>query len=88
MADTIEDEEEEEPNGAEDAGDAASGEGLTDQSNLGESWKTTRAGAIDDDEDGDEGQAAEGEKGTGVLGLIYQFQKAQTDGRGPGAAGV
>jgi autophagy-related protein 9 len=88
VADTIEDEEEDGPNGVEDAGAAASGEGLTDQSNLGESWKTTRAGAVDDDEDDDEGQAAEGEKGTGVLGLIYQFQKAQTDGRGPGAAGV
>jgi autophagy-related protein 9 len=49
------------------------------ESNLGESWKTTRAGATDeDDEDGTGGQTASGDKGPGVLGLVYQFSKAHT----------
>jgi autophagy-related protein 9 len=87
MADTIEDEDEDAPP-TQDAVAAELGERLTDEGNLGESWKTTRAGALDDDEDEDEGQELGGEKGAGVLGLIYQFQKAQTDGRGVGAAGV
>jgi autophagy-related protein 9 len=86
MTDTIEDEEEEAPTQGREAGGAGSGEGLADESNLGESWKTTRAGAVENDEDEEDGQEAVGEKGAGVLGLIYQFQKAQTDGRG--AAGV
>ncbi|KAI9796271.1 MAG: autophagy protein atg9 [Candelina submexicana] len=72
---------------AQQAGTAlsASGEALGGESNLGESWKTTRAGAVDDEDDEEEDVAAvAGGKGAGVLGLIYQFQKAQTDGRGTG----
>ena len=57
--------------------------GATGDSNLGDSWKTTQAGAIDDD--ADEGiQAAAGDKGPGVLGLVYQFSKARTEGQGVG----
>ena len=54
-------------------------------SNLGESWKTTRAGAVDEDDDGEGGvHTGTSDKGPGVLGLVYQFSKAQTDGRGTG----
>ena len=53
-----------------------------DDSNLGDSWKTTRASNVEDD--GEEGiQASNGDQGPGVLGLVYQFSKA-TDGRGTG----
>lgn len=55
-------------------------EGAADDSNLGESWKTTRAGAPDDGED--DAQATNHDRGPGVLGLVYQFSKAQTEGRG------
>lgn len=55
-------------------------EGVAD-SNLGESWKTTHAGALDEDGEEDT-QAASSDKGPGVLGLVYQFSKAQTGGRG------
>ncbi|KAI9868370.1 MAG: autophagy protein atg9 [Trichoglossum hirsutum] len=60
--------------------------GLADESNLGESFMTTRAATRGDDDDDDEGVdgAAAAEKGTGVLGLLYQFQRAQTEGRGGG----
>ncbi|KZF21871.1 autophagy-related protein 9 [Xylona heveae TC161] len=59
--------------------------GLATESNLGESWKTTRAGTGEVDEgEGEEAEALAGDKGAGVLGLIYQFQKAQTEGRGTG----
>lgn len=60
-------------------------EGAADDSNLGESWKTTRAGTRDEDvEDGM--QATNHDRGPGVLGLVYQFSKAQTDGRGTGVS--
>ncbi len=58
---------------------------IDDDSRLGESWKTTRAAARDDgEEDGEriDGLAGDGE--VGVLGLLYQFQRAQTEGRGGG----
>ncbi|KAI9823521.1 MAG: autophagy protein atg9 [Phylliscum demangeonii] len=57
--------------------------GLDEASNLGESWKTTRAAARDT-EDEDHGDGGLGEEGAGVLGLLYQFQKTQTEGRGGG----
>lgn len=54
--------------------------GAVDDSHLGESWKTTRAGHVEDD--GEEGaQASNTDRGPGVLGLVYQFSRAQTDGR-------
>ena len=58
-------------------------EGAAADSNLGESWKTTRAGARDDDGEEDV-QVTSQDKGPGVLGLVYQFSKAQTEGRGTG----
>lgn len=61
------------------AGDGS--EGGVDDNNLGESWKTTRAGALDEDGDEDT-QATNHDRGPGVLGLVYQFSKAQTEGRG------
>lgn len=55
------------------------------ESNLGESWKTTRAGATDDDDAGGPARhTGSGDRGPGVLGLVYQFSKAQTEGRGTG----
>ena len=84
LTDPIEDQEEDLLANVELSGGGASG-GPADDSNLGESWKTTRAGALDDPDEGDEDvQAVTGDKGAGVLGLIYQFQKAQTEGRGTG----
>ena len=62
---------------------AESGGDVIDDSNLGDSWKTTRAGAVDEGTDTD-GQTTLGDKGPGVLGLVYQFSKAQTEGRGTG----
>ena len=60
-----------------DAGPSGSG-GIGDDSHLGESWKTTQVAHRDaDQEDGDD-------DGANVLGLLYQFQKAQTEGRGAG----
>ena len=50
------------------------------ESSLGDSWKTTRAGNIDDD-GAHETNASSSDKGPGVLGLVYQFT---TEGRGTG----
>ncbi|EON63863.1 hypothetical protein W97_03091 [Coniosporium apollinis CBS 100218] len=57
---------------------------VDEEDGLGDSWRTTRAaqsGGNHEDEDTDTG---DGGKGAGVLGMLYQFQKAQTDGRGVG----
>ncbi|KAH8803206.1 autophagy-related protein 9 [Xylogone sp. PMI_703] len=53
---------------------------------LGESrWETSPVrGAGRDIEDNEEDGDGDGATGPGVLGLLYQFQKAQTDGRGIG----
>lgn len=59
--------------------------GLGEDDNLGESWKTTRAAARDNEDD-DEVDDPSGDKGAGVLGLLYQFQRAQTEGRGAGVS--
>ncbi|MCJ1307776.1 autophagy protein atg9 [Agyrium rufum] len=51
-------------------------------SNIGESWKTTRAGMMDDDENSDGGEQTGADvRGQGVLGMVYQFSKAQTEGK-------
>ncbi|KAI9798820.1 MAG: hypothetical protein M1825_004993 [Sarcosagium campestre] len=64
---------------------SGSGGILGDDSHLDESWKMTRAGTMEDDGDEDDDvDNMAGEKGAGVLGLLYQFQKAQTEGRGAG----
>ncbi|KAI9874275.1 MAG: autophagy protein atg9 [Pleopsidium flavum] len=85
LSDPIEDEEEALPETTQQPDGITSSGGMANDSNLGESWKTTRAGALDND-NGDEEDVREAtsEKGAGVLGLIYQFQKAQTEGRGTG----
>jgi len=88
LTNPIEDEEEEEaalPEAAHQSEGITSSEGIANDSNLGESWKMTRAGAVEEDDDGVEGVREVGaEQGAGVLGLIYQFQRAQTEGRGTG----
>ena len=71
------------------AGAASSGSGgLGDDSKLSESWKTTQGTnrEEDDDNDDEDVDAVTGDKGAGVLGLLYQFQKAQTEGRGAGVS--
>jgi autophagy-related protein 9 len=57
----------------------ASEAGNIEESVLGDSWRTTRAAA--DEEDVSEAESMPG-TGEGVLGMIYQFQKAQATGRG------
>lgn len=84
LEDPIEDEEEAlVENGGHSAGDGS--EGAPDESNLGESWKTTRAGTRDGEGE-EEFQATNHDRGPGVLGLVYQFSKAQTEGRGAGVS--
>ncbi|KAI9824195.1 MAG: hypothetical protein M1819_000907 [Sarea resinae] len=86
LAEPIEDDEEEvQESSRQQSGviSSASAGHTASDSNLGGSWKTTRAGAVDEEGDEEDREAADGEKGAGVLGLIYQFQKAtQTEGRG------
>ena len=78
---------------------ASSSVAIDEDSNLGDSWKTNKAGDEEDDSSRGprnklirqiEGKAMteDGTKGgneAGVLGLLYEFQKAQTEGgRGTG----
>ena len=59
--------------------------GHEDYNHLGESWKTTKAGLVEEDDEGVEAEQSTAEaNGAGVLGLVYQFSKAQTEGRGTG----
>jgi autophagy-related protein 9 len=52
---------------------------------LDDSWKTTRPDANDEDDEADGGVPTNAaDKSPGVLGLVYQFSKAQTEGRGAG----
>ncbi|KAJ6171747.1 Autophagy-related protein 9 [Penicillium chermesinum] len=56
----------------------------TDESNLGDSWRMNPIGKEDDAENGAGGENIDDIAGNaGVLGLIQQFQKANTDGRRP-----
>ena len=80
LEDPLEDDEEASlGNEAHSGGDGS--EEAADESNLGESWKTNRAGTRDEDHE-DDAQATKQDGGPGVLGLVYQFSKAQTEGRG------
>jgi autophagy-related protein 9 len=65
---------------------SGSAEGTEDEGHLGESWKTTRAATVGGADEGDEGHidGLAGDKEVGVLGLLYQFQRAQVEGRGGG----
>lgn len=47
---------------------------MEEDSQLGDSWALRAEGKEDTDDDG-----ADDDKGVGVLGLLYQFQKAQTE---------
>ena len=59
--------------------------GDTDDDTQLDSWKTTQAAVLDDDDDEDgDGLPTTAERGPGVLGLVYQFSKAQTEGKGAG----
>ena len=85
IADVIEDDEDaSEQQGGPSRGSESAGQ--EDSNNLGESWKTTRAGLLDEEDDGTgAGRSSAGAtNGAGVLGLVYQFSKAQTEGRGTG----
>jgi len=57
------------------------GDPIEEDSELGDSWRTTKA-AHDDADDGRGVGRRPVDNGAGVLGIIYQFQKAQTDARG------
>ena len=79
LDDPIEDEEEDaDGNGGQSRNDGSG----ADDSNLGESWKTTQAATRDQDADED-AQASDHDRG--VLGLVVQFSK-QTEGRGAGVS--
>lgn len=60
---------------------------LDEDSRLGDSWKAARA-AGGDDEDGEQDRAPVDDKSAGVLGLLYQFQRAQTETRGNAVPGM
>ena len=60
-------------------------EGAGDESNLSESWKTTYAGNKDEEVENDD-RATNHDRGPGVLGLVAQFAKTQTEGRGTGVS--
>lgn len=53
---------------------------IEEDSSFGDSWRTTRLAQTEDE---NEEEAPDDNRG-GVLGLLYQFQKAQTEGRGVG----
>lgn len=58
-------------------------EEAADDSRLGESWKTTQAATVDEDDEEAKNKTTR-DSGPGVLGLVYQFSKAQTGARGTG----
>ena len=55
-------------------------------SKLGGSWKTTQASNVNNEDDEDDTRTISGDEGPGVLGLVYQFSKAQAEGRGTGVS--
>lgn len=57
---------------------------IEEDSELGDSWRTTHGTQLDGDNDHPETGIGIESKGAGVLGLLYQFQKARTEGRGAG----
>lgn len=81
-ANLLEDEEQL-PDDYDQPGTGGSEGGAADDSNLGESWKTTRAGNPEDD-GAESAPSSNTDRGPGVLGLVYQFSKAKTGGRGTG----
>ena len=59
---------------------------IEEDSNLGDSWRAGQLESDTEEMDGDS-SGADG-KGAGVLGLLYQFQKAQTEGRMAGGVNL
>ncbi|KAL9093563.1 MAG: hypothetical protein Q9165_003958 [Trypethelium subeluteriae] len=60
---------------------------IEDDSRLGDSWTTEKPGGArggGDDEDEEDGDEDMEQGGAGMLGLLYQFQKAHTGGRTTG----
>ena len=82
LEDQLEDDEADVSEAAAHSG-AGSGNGAMEDDLLGESWKTTRAGNRDEDVEEDV-KVMDNDRNPGVLGLVYQFSKAQTDARGTG----
>ena len=78
LDDPIKDEEEVSDPPAQASMDGSEGGGS--ESHLGESWKMTRAGTRDEEVTGEMNDVAD-EDIPGVLGLVYQFSKAQNEGR-------
>ncbi|KAL8735572.1 MAG: hypothetical protein Q9166_000741 [cf. Caloplaca sp. 2 TL-2023] len=78
----VEDEEDALLNNAKPAGEDL-GDVTADDSRLGESWRTTQAATVNDDNEEHEINPNR-DRGPGVLGLVYQFSKAQTGARGTG----
>ncbi|KAL8853284.1 MAG: hypothetical protein Q9221_001896 [Calogaya cf. arnoldii] len=63
--------------------DEKQGDEAADVTRLGEPWRMTKAAAVDDDTE-DLDKKVNRDRGAGVLGLVYQFSKAQTGVRGTG----
>ncbi|KAL8899312.1 MAG: hypothetical protein Q9192_001645 [Flavoplaca navasiana] len=63
--------------------DENQGDEAVDESKLGESWRMTKTATVGDDVQELETKVT-GDQGPGVLGLVYQFSKAQTGVRGTG----
>ncbi|KAL9000844.1 MAG: hypothetical protein Q9169_000598 [Polycauliona sp. 2 TL-2023] len=59
------------------------GDVAADESRLGESWRMAKAASVDNDVEELEREEPR-DQGPGVLGLVYQFSKAQTGVRGTG----
>lgn len=81
IADVIEDNEEEDGKASRRRSRDAGSVEEDDNPQLGDSWKMT-AGELDEPESGEPSSATDHK--AGVLGLVYQFSKAQTEGRGTG----
>ena len=56
---------------------------IDDESAIGESWRASRLAHNDEDEDEDEDEDGDADRG-GVLQLLHEFSKVQTQGRGAG----
>ncbi|MCJ1391968.1 autophagy protein atg9 [Xylographa bjoerkii] len=84
-AEEFEDHEQAHPESSELQSRVSANVGDTYDSNTGESWTTTRAGIMDEDNNvnGDI-PASSSDNDPGVLGLMVNFTRAQTEGRGAG----
>ena len=81
----VEDEEDEVVDKHDVLGAGSTEDATLRESNLGDSWKTTQAAALDEEKEAPQSNMAR-DHGPGVLGLVYQFSKAQTGARGAGVS--